>query len=198
MKFNEFYDFSIISQEIAQFEIIDLMPSAHEMVCFHRLLMADYKGISFPVNFKKESGNKLKDVLGTGTATLFLISNQMKNILIENQLSGWEVFPVRLFDKNGDQILGYDGFSITGRCGPIDYRKSAIIHKRILEGGPLWKYYKGLYVGLEEWDGSDFFLPQDYFGTIITKKAAEILKKNKISNIVLRNLADIEVAEENV
>jgi hypothetical protein len=199
MDIKEFFEFSVtLSQSNIQFGPIDKMPSFKGMSYFHKLLIGDYTGFSFPLRFKQKRGVKLKDVLSTGTATLFLISDNLRNLLENHNLTGWKTFSVTLLNKNGIEILGYHGLSIVGRCGPIDYTKSKIIYKNILENGPLWKYYKGLHVGLDQWDGSDFFLPQDYFGTIVTGKTVELLQTNKITNLVLRNLIDIEIAEENV
>lgn len=160
-----------------------------------KLIQGDYSGISFPVIFKQEYGKKLQDILDTGWASLFLISDKMKSILEENALTGWKAFEVKVLDKKGQEIQGYHGLSITGRCGKIDYSKSEIIEKRFVPNAPLGKYYKGLHVGLDKWDGSDFFLPEKYFGIIITSRAAEVLKKSKFTNIKLVNLGEIETPD---
>ena len=119
----------------------------------------------------------------------------MKNVLEQNNLTGWRTFPIQVIDKKGNEINGYHGLSITGRCGPIDYTKCEIIEKQRVPKGPLTNYYRGRYIGLDDWDGSDFFLPKDSFGVIITKKAANVIKKNKLTNVALENLADIEIPE---
>jgi hypothetical protein len=98
----------------------------------------------------------------------------------------------KVFEKNGREVQGYHGFSIIGRCGAIDYSKSEVIEKIFVSNGPLAKFYKGLHIGLQHWDGEDFFLPERYYGTIITSSVANFLKKNKISNIRIDNLADVE------
>ena len=160
-----------------------------------RLVLGEYENILFPVVFKQEYGKKLQDILSTGTASLYLISDKMKTAFEDNRLTGWKTFDVKVLDKQGQEIHGYHGLSITGRCGKIDYSQSTIFEKRLVPEGPLGRYYKGLYVGLDEWDGSDFFLPERYFGTVITSKAADVLKKSKFTNIMLENLADIEMNE---
>ena len=152
-----------------------------------KLIKGDYHGIDFPITFKQEYGNKLHDILDTGFAGFFLISEKMRKILEENSLTGWKVFSIKLYDKKGNEIVGYHGFSITGHSGPTSYKKSDIIEKRLVPNGPLCRYYKG--VTLDNWDGSDFFTPEGTYQTFITKKAADILKKNKISNVYLENLA---------
>ena len=117
----------------------------------------------------------------------------MKTVLEDNHLTGWQTFAVRVLTKKGEEISGYHGLSITGRCGKIDYSKSEVITKRLVPEGPLAKFYKGLHVGLDKWDGSDFFLPEKYLGTIVTSRVAEILKREKLTNVRLENLADIEI-----
>lgn len=98
-----------------------------------------------------------------------------------------------MLDKQGQEIRRYHGLSITGRCGRLDYNKSEITEKRLVPNGPLVKYYKGLHVGLDKWDGTDFFLSEKTLWTIITKKTAKALKKNKLTNVRLENLAEIEI-----
>jgi hypothetical protein len=53
-------------------------------------------------------------------------------------------------------------------------------------------------VTIDKWDGSDFFTPEGTYETFITRKAADVLKKNKISNVRLKNLADAEIDVDNV
>jgi hypothetical protein len=159
------------------------------------LILGDYSQISLPVIFKHKYGKKLEDMLDTGWPSLYLISDKLKTVLEDNELTGWKTFAVQIFDKKGGRIQGFHGLSITGRCGEIDYNKSTIIEKNVIENGPTGKYYKGLHVGLDKWDGSDFFLPAKYFGIILTDKAAQILKKNKLTNIRLENLAEVEIPD---
>jgi hypothetical protein len=159
----------------------------------HRLIKGVYDKITFPVIFRQEYGKNLQDVLDTGWAGMFLISDKIKTILEENQFTGWKTYEIKVFNKEEQEIHGYHGLSIIGRCGMINYSKSEILQKNLITDAPLTKFYKGLYVGLEEWDGSDFFLPDKYFGTIITNSVAEILKSNMFTNIKIQNLAEIEI-----
>lgn len=199
MNIKDFYSFGskLVSSTVQahpvglkQFSPID--PDKSYLYDEHRLIRGDYTDISFPVVFKQEYGNKLQDILDTGWASLYLISDKMKAALEENALTGWKAFAVKVLGKQGQEISGYHGLSITGRCGKINYNKSEIIEKRLVPNGPLVKYYKGLHIGLDEWDGTDFFLPEKTLWTIITKTAAEALKKNKLTNIKFENLLEIE------
>ena len=188
MEITEFFDFrSKFVTTTFQASAIGIPIGAHD-----DLIVGKYTGLDFPIIFMQEYGHKLTDILDTGYPPLYLISDRMKTILEENDLTGWKCFPVRVFDKKKKEVLGYHGFSIVGRCGPIDHKKATIIEKRLLPEWPLRKYHKGLYVGLDKWDGTDFFIPENSAWPIITKRTADLLKKNKITNICIRNLADIE------
>ena len=157
------------------------------------LIKGKYEGIDFPVVFKQYDGKNLTDLLDTGWSSRHLISDRMKNILEENHLTGWKTFPIKLYDKKGNEILGYHGFSVTGRCAPIDYEKSEIIEKRLVPTGTLCKYYKGQHIDIDKCDGSDFFAPDDVYSVFVTEKAAIALKKYKITNLDLKNSLDAEI-----
>ena len=163
-----------------------------------RLIVGKYENITFPVVFKQFREKNLLNILGTGWPGLHLISDKMKTILEENKLTGWKTFPIKLYDKKENEILGYHGFSVTGHCGPIDDRKAEIVDRQMIPTGPVFKAYKGMHIGLDEWDGSDFFIPDGSLFFIITTKAANVLKKDKTLNTTLTNCADFEMAVDSV
>ena len=160
------------------------------------LIKGIYEGVKFPVVFKQDDGKILRDILDTGHPGLYLISDRMKILLEENKLTGWQTYPIRLYDKKGVELFGYHGFSVIGHCGPISYEKSEIIERRYIPDGPICRYYKGK--SIEDWDGSDFFTPQKNYGIIVTKRAADILKQNKIANLDLENLKEQEICIDNI
>ena len=187
MKIEDFFSFdSKYISSTFQAEIIELESNSFEKKTHLNLIKGDYEEINFPIVFRQESGKILSDILDTGHVGFFLISEKLKNILEENNFTGWKTFPIKLYDKSGKEITGYYGFSITGKCGPINYEMSEIIEKRRIPTAPPRKFYKGLNIGLEKWDGTDFFTPPDNFRTIITKRAANVLKKKKVTNLNLK------------
>lgn len=191
MNMKDFFDFmSQPASSTVQAHLTDL-----NIDCL-RLIKGNYQGIDFPVSFKQKYGNKLYDILDTGFPGFFLVSERMRKVLEENNLTGWKVFPIKLYDKKGNEITGYHGFSAAGHSGPTSYDKSEIIEKRRVPHGPLCKFYKG--VNIDNWDGTDFFTPDGTYQTFITKKVADILRKNKITNVYLENLAEKEINLDNV
>jgi hypothetical protein len=192
MKVSVFFEFSSkLRMSTFQAGPVGLQKDKNGTYAHHNLIKGHYEEIEFPVVFKQDSGKNLTDILDTGHVSLFLISDRMKVILEENHLTGWKVFPIQLYDKKGNEIHGYHGFSFTGQCAPIDFEKSEIIEKIFIPHGPLYPYYKGVVV--DDWDGSDFFTPKGTYETLVTKNAADILKKAKITNLELTNLADFEI-----
>lgn len=149
--------------------------------------------------FQHVGGKILSDFMDTGWGILYLISDRLKQILEEHKLTGWKCFPVEILDKKGYRIdKVYHGFSITGRCGPIDFGKSEVIEKRLVPNGSLSTYFRGMYPGLGTWDGSDFFLPREYGGTIVAARARDILLRHKVTNIRFENLATMEIGTNTV
>jgi hypothetical protein len=197
MNSKNFYSFgSKLLSSTVQVKALNLNKSNSEnsdLFDQHMLILGIYDNVNLPVIFNQQSGKKIEDIIDTGWAGLYLISDRLKQIMENERLSGWKTFPVRVYDKNGSEIEKYHGFSITGRCGPVDINKSNIVEKQIIPDGPFVKYYRGLYVGLDKWDGSDFFIPEKYYGTIMTERAAVVLKKNRVTNLRIKNLMDIDV-----
>jgi len=186
MTSNNFFSFdSKLSSSTMQVSTNDLTINCSN------LIKGDYQNINFPITFIQEYGYKLRDVLDTGWAGFHLISENMRFILEENKLTGWKVFPIKIYDKKGNEIVGYHGFSVTGRCGPVSFDNSKIIEKRLIPEGPLCKYYKGIFV--DNWDGTDFFTPDAKYHTFITENVVEIFRKRKLTNILIEKLADYEV-----
>lgn len=165
-------------------------PPIDLQINYVKLIQGNYEGFEFPVVFQQNRGKKITDILDTGFPGFYLLSNTLISILKDNGFTGWKTYPVRIYDKEGNDVRGFQGLSVTGSCGHTYYKESSIFEKKYVSNGPVYKFYKGEFVN--EWDGSDFFLPENTIDTIVTKKVADELKKNKITNLCLDNLEDIE------
>jgi hypothetical protein len=162
----------------------------------YRLLKGDLSDFKFPIVFKQADGKILHDILDTGWASLYLISDNMKNILLENNISGWKSYPIKLYDRKNNEIQGYNGFSIIGKCNAkAKFRKDSMFEKRLIINGPLAKYYKGLNIDFTKWDGSDFFIPKGSLRIVITQNLQDIILNHKLTNVNIRNIKDIEVSD---
>lgn len=162
---------------------------------FVSLLSGNLSQFEFPIKYRVRYGKDYTDILDTGTAMVYLISDTIKETFSVANLTGWTTFPVEILDKADNKIVGYHGLSITGRSGEIDYTKSGVIEKKLVPQGPISKYYKGLFPDMTHWDGSDLFLAKGYYGIIMTAEAASIVRKRKFSNVKIQPLSEIEINE---
>ena len=155
-----------------------------------KLLLADHVDLEWPVTYRHVlgKGSKLKDLLQTDHAGLYLISERLRSILETHKLSGWETYPVGLWDAKGQEVQGYHGFSITGRCGAVDYDASVIATRGSV--------FEELHVDLYTWDGSDFFVPEHHEGIVISERAVQVLKESKVSNTRFTNLLKVKTPIE--
>jgi len=142
--------------------------------------------------FKYDSGSKAYDILNTGW-TLLAISKRITDLLEENNFTGWKKYDADFFDKKNNLIEGYSLLGIEGRAGKLDRTLSEKIFKEpeypMIKGN---YYYKGLYFEEGTWDGSDFFILENYYGIFITKRVFETLKKAKLTNVKITPISKVE------
>ncbi len=89
-----------------------------------------------PLVFEWSLGGVPRDVVGTECPPVFLVSDRTVQTLRNKSITGWRTYPVTVRGKGGDEVRGYHGFSVTGRCGPIVstlmyYAELGIIHERL-------------------------------------------------------------------
>lgn len=133
--------------------------------------------IQFPVVFHTYEGSKLCDILSmryVGISGLF--SDRIIQLLKDNNITGWKTYPIILFDRNGNVIKGYNGFSVTGRAGKI--------HELVPESEIIYEE-RNRYRQWERasWDGSDFAHIEGRFKTICTNKVKDVFMKAKIKGL---------------
>lgn len=85
--------------------------------CHKHLLVGEYDRYQFPIIFQQYDGKRLRDFLDTGYPPVYLVSDRVVNILENNGISGWKTYPITLYDKNGNLVGGFSGFSILGNGG---------------------------------------------------------------------------------
>ena len=187
---NRFYSFSLkgsLSQLFAA-------PVFYESQYDGDLLYGEYENYIFPVIFLSEDSeyiknNKRTDFLSTGYAgSIFAISERVVDVLSTNNVTGWKTYPVEVYDKNENYLGGYYGFTITGRCLAL---KPSLAEPYVKQypGGPE-NTFKGDPLNLDYWDGSDIFLLPGTTAAFMSKKARNIIKKAKLTNICFEDIAE--------
>ena len=150
------------------------------------------------LHFEYREGSKLCDFIGTGFATVYLVSQRVVDLLEEHSLTGWRTFKVSVTDRQKKPISGIHGLQVHGRCGPIDTSKSPRFVGFGVNGVTKFLKYRGWLFDVESWDGSDIFVPESEDGSIcgqyfVTQRLKDIFEKAKVSNVKFRRITEIEV-----
>jgi hypothetical protein len=149
------------------------------------------------IRFGRESGKKLLDWVGTGLVSTRLISVRLASAWRTAGVTGWDTFPVELFDAlehevEDDQIDGYAGLSVVGKSGAIDQGRHEVVIKPAAVGPALIKWARGLWFAIESWDGSDLFVPAESQMLIASAKAVEVLQAIRATNVTMTRLTEFE------
>ena len=145
-----------------------------------QLLFGDDNGaypnyIEFPVVFRHKDGKKMRDMLDMRfDGNCFLISNRMKVLMEANRITGWKSYPVLVYDKKGNKIDGYYGFTVTGKGGEMKF----LTPPNQIPYGESSHYCQW---EQDQWDGSDIFRIRPNY-LIVTKRTMLLFKENKITS----------------
>jgi hypothetical protein len=146
-----------------------------------------------PIIYEYHSGGEPRDLIGTTYAVPKLLSNRVFDLFQENQFTGWATYPIELYGKKKERITGYQGFSVSGRCGKIDNSLSKREWRGpAVPGGPRYKVWVGLYFDLNTWDGSDIFVPASSGLVTVTERVKTAIEKAKFKNISFKRLTEFE------
>jgi hypothetical protein len=148
--------------------------------------------IDNPIGVYHKMGGSPKDIIWTSHGVPMIVSQRVIDVLTEAGISGWGTYPVRVLDRAGNEVEGYFGLQVTGRCGPIDPSRSEVIHRRF--PGGIFPQLKGFYFDPASWDGSDVFVAEkEHHGIFVTERARIALQKARIRNVRFRAASSIEV-----
>jgi hypothetical protein len=157
------------------------------------LLFTGQKQPPEPVTLKPAMGGRPMDILWSSFPPVLCVSQKIIDIFKKNNFKGWGIYPVKIYDKQSVLLPGYNGFSVISTVGNQDISRSKIFVKPppTPKGKPM-EMYHGLYFDESKWDGSDIFRVEAAH-IIITKAVRDVLKKNKIRNILLTPLTEHEI-----
>jgi len=168
-----FYDFSS-RNFLTTFSAWPIEEMEHSKRMMQNLPRGQFAPFVFPIVFKQvaDSGKRFRDFLDNRTISFYLISERTVVLLEDNGITGWKTYPIELFDKKGNQVNGYQGFSVIGRAGILDG-----IKERNENRTSRLKFY------LDRWDGTDFFSFENTRHIITTQKVRDLFKKNKVDAV---------------
>ena len=165
---------------------------------FGLLLRGEYKPDKLKITHL-EGGKEPGDLFWNHVNDPFCVSEKVKRLLIDNNVSGLEFVPTIVMNKdNKHNPTQYYTVVITGRVDSIDLLNSDI---RFIKKNGMVKesaYFIGKKFDAKSWDSSDFFMERkDNEGKsncciYVTKKVVDLFKKYKLKNILFENLSDYE------
>lgn len=146
-----------------------------------------------PVVLRATRGGHATDLLWTTFPPLMCVSRRLVELLEGHRFTGWDTYPVEVYDRQGERLSGYFGFAVTGRAGKHDLRRVQVMIKPppTPEGKPRVAL-KGLYFENDFWDGSDFCLMGSTSTIIVTERVVKAFKRAKIRNVIFTPLPEEE------
>lgn len=147
-----------------------------------------------PVIVRHAMGGIPKDFIWTTYAGPMIVRTTVVELLRTHEFTGWKTFPVEVYDRKGQNIQGYVGLAIYGRCGPIDNSQSEVISHKYRPGGS--PVLRGLYFDPSSWDRSDLFMTSTNTAWVFVRDSVKIaLERAKVTNITYRELTEAEWCE---
>lgn len=137
-----------------------------------RVLRGEYSALS--LHGSVGNPGRARDFIGTYWAILHVVSGRFKRALEENGLTGWRPYPLTLDVMQFKDPLWL--LAVVGRCGPVFGSGRGELRCPALP--PL-----GHYLDPHDWDGSDFFLPKNHHGILITASCAKVLESARLKNL---------------
>lgn len=136
------------------------------------------------------SGQRPMSWLWSTFPPLRFVSEQTALLLTNNEVVGWSTYPVKITDREGRVLPGYRGFAVTGRAGEVrhDLSTNTTLHH---PWGTSTRVHRGLYFDPQAWDESEFFLVGGH--TVITERVRELFTKNRVSNVKLAPITEVEM-----
>lgn len=139
-------------------------------------------------------GGKPSDFIWTTLVTPKLVSTRVVETLRDGKVTGWSLYPVRIVDKGSNEIEGFHGLAVVGRCGPLDSSRGEYLLKPppVPQGRAFW-VRKGLFFDPESWDGRDVFSPANGGGIVfVVERVKQLLEKAKVRNVKFTRLSEYE------
>ena len=147
---------------------------------------------SEPVKFVRAEGNRPGDIITCSFVSIWLLSDKVVNLFRSEGITGWRTFPVEVTGKGGVPVTGYHGFTVAGRCGPIDpHRSVPAVLPPLVRGGPLRHERIGVYFDLETWDGSDIFVAPNSNVVMVIQRVKELMEQNHIRGCAFDPLTEV-------
>lgn len=128
-----------------------------------------------PFKMRVSEGRTFYDVVGFQDTSNFAISQRLYSIFKNNSISGLKFYEI-LIEGVEEK---YYGLQIIGKAGKLKHPSKI-------------GFYVGLKFDYDSWDKSDVFSPEGTVSFFCNEKVKKILKENKITNIDIHDINEIQ------
>ena len=136
-------------------------------------------------------GWKTKDLIWTTYVAVVIVSERVVDLLTSNGFTGWKIYPVKVLDKFGNDLTGYVGLSVVGRCGPFLDERSGRTMKQF--PARMREVRVGRFFDESTWDGSDFCMSTNNYGFIfVHERVKECFERSHVTNVEFKRMDLIE------
>lgn len=143
-----------------------------------------------PVVFRRDTGSRPMDLVGTTSVATTLVSDRFVAVLADVGADGWTTYPVRVLDRAGAVIAGYHGLAVTGRAGPLDRGRTRVVARppQAPAGGVTYEE-RGWYFDPATWDGTDVFAAEGTRAVCVTDRVRRALEGAGATNVAFTRLS---------
>jgi hypothetical protein len=119
-----------------------------------------------------------------------LLGERLCAALRAHSITGWGVYPVKVYGKDRVTQGNFFGLVVNGRCGPIDPSRAQRSVKEYPGGA--FPVVRGLYFEEASWDGTDIFMASDETAWIfVTQRVVDIIAP-LAKSVAFQRLVDVE------
>ncbi len=169
-------------------EIVSDLSDVPDDVYWHGM-----RGFTGTIRLNIVKGGVPCDFLGTNSAHVYVASERVLNLLREHGLSGYCTYDVQVSGSK-IELPRYYGLTAVGRGVHILLKESGaeLSSERRPDGTRRIMGVKRLVLDENQWDGSDFFYPEELPGMIlVTERVKDLFKKEKVRNCKLTPIEEV-------
>lgn len=146
------------------------------------LLTKGKTNVRAPIQFDAVQGEETEDVLWTQLVRPVCVSRKVVELLKENEICGWSIYPVEIYDQEGTIIPDFHGLAVTGPVCKADYERSEVVKRPSpVPRGQGYEVFRGLYFDESQWDGSDMFWVDGVLAVV--EKVYFLFKNHNVGNV---------------
>jgi len=169
----------------------ELGPENHELM--RQIIYQDAPFPASPPLLTRYMGGPLPlDIVWTGALVGPVINGRVRDLLIQEHITGWRSYQVHIKDRARTVHTGYWHLVVDGPpCGPIDWTRGPLLERT--DGWPKGKYYRGGWFDPATWSGADIFRSENNGMILATDRVMQTFNEANVENVEFTPLDQCEI-----